>query len=220
MEEIFTSHSDLFAMASQNHPFIKGCQKGTINQLQLNIWLLQDYKFMPHYVDFIKNLALIAPDGDKKGFWEEKACVAAEAMSNLMLAAIKKRGLSQLGSQYPATTRLIDFLELLKSRSYAVQVFAHFLFLKVYEDVWEYLRYLIVNGIPTDVDRAHYLDQKLTLNPGFVNMLGHIELIAKRELESGACDLDEASLVFEDIMTLEIGFWNLAFEMGQLDDFN
>jgi len=217
MESIFTTHSDLFAMAKHNHPFIYACKNGSINPLQFNIWLLQDYKFMPHYVKFIKNLALIAPDGDKS-FWEEKAEVATLAQSNLMLTGIHKHGLSLLGSEYPATTRLIEFLESIQSRSYATQVFAHYLFLKVYEDVWEYLRYLIVNGVPINKRDDSYTDQKFTLNPGFKSMLDQIESIATRELESG--DMDEASLIFETIMKLEIGFWNMAFEMGRLEDFN
>jgi thiaminase len=89
----------------------------------------------------------------------------------------------------------------------------------VYEDVWEYLRYLIVNGVPINKrDDSLYTDQKFTLNPGFKSMLDQIESIATRELESG--DMDEASLIFETIMKLEIGFWNMAFEMGRLEDFN
>lgn len=219
MEEIFNIHSDLFSLASSNHPFILGCKDGSINPLQFNIWFLQDYKFMSFYIDFIKNLTLIAPDVDKS-FWEEKAAVATHAMSDLMITGITKSGLSLNGLEYPETTRMIEYLKSLQeTRSYAIQVFAHFLFLKVYEEPWEYLRYFIVNGIQSKNDRSKF-DQKITLNPGFKQMLDHIESMAMREMKSGACDFDEASLVFENIMKLEIDFWHMAMENGRLEDFN
>lgn len=218
MEDIFTTHSDLFAMASHNHPFIVGCKDNTINNLQLNIWLLQDFKFMSHYVEFIKNLASISPDADKS-FWESKAEVATNAMHTLMFTAITKRGLSLNGSVYPATTRLIKFLESLKARSYAIQVFAHLVFLKVYEDAWETLRYLIVNGKPAPGEPS-LQDMELTLNPGFKQMLDHIESLALKGLESGECSMDEASLLFEEMMKLENDFWTMAMEEGRLEDFN
>ena len=65
-EACFRQHKHAWDAAVQ-HPFLKSCQQGSINQCQFDTWLVQDYLFVKEFTRLAANLLTVAPYCDYEG---------------------------------------------------------------------------------------------------------------------------------------------------------
>ena len=52
--KVFAKNASLWSLASIDHPFLQGCVTGAVTTTQFDTWLVQDFKYVHHFLSFLQ----------------------------------------------------------------------------------------------------------------------------------------------------------------------
>ncbi len=121
--------------AATVHPFLTMCQLGTIKPKQFNTWLVQDYLFVVEFTRFVARILANAPTHHF-----DILLSGLNALSDELIwfkAKAEERQLKLSASPQAACSQYCEYLELVASMPYAVQVTALWAIELAYNQGWQ-----------------------------------------------------------------------------------
>jgi thiaminase/transcriptional activator TenA len=199
-KDLVTIHAEAWERATV-HPFLTGCQRGTITAAQFNTWLVQDYLFAKDFTRMVGKMLGAAPDHHL-----DLLLAGLIALKDELLwfqAKAEERGLNLETPRQTTCTQYCDFMAGLVREPYPVQATALWAIESAYNQGWE------KNG-PMSAPYTEFADR--WGNPGFTD---YVKLLAAQadEALTQASDHTQAlaSTTFLRIANLETAFWQMAF---------
>jgi thiaminase/transcriptional activator TenA len=199
-KDLVTIHAEAWERATV-HPFLTGCQRGTITAAQFNTWLVQDYLFAKDFTRMVGKMLGAAPDHHL-----DLLLAGLIALKDELLwfqAKAEERGLNLETPRQTTCTQYCDFMAGLVREPYPVQATALWAIESAYNQGWE------KNG-PMPAPYTEFADR--WGNPGFTD---YVKLLAAQadEALTQASDHTQAlaSTTFLRIANLETAFWQMAF---------
>jgi formylaminopyrimidine deformylase / aminopyrimidine aminohydrolase len=187
--------------AATEHPFLAGIREGSLDPARFAAWLGQDYLFAGALLSFQARLLARAPRTAQPTLVRGAAALVEEL--SWFETQAGQRGLSLAAVPAPSTLEYLALLGRLDTSPTPVALVALWALERVYRDAWqsaapgaESYREIV----------AHWTE------PGFadyVAALEHLADIALTEFPSA-----EQRTVFDDVLRLEIAFWDAGTATG------
>ena len=196
---LFEAHQTLFKQAV-DHKFLRSIKEGTIQDKQFNVWLQQDYVFV---LEFIRLMASLLEDAPPSHFNLLISGLTAIAEEKLWFEEeIKQRKLDLEPKVHENCLDYLKFMEKLRKSTYSVKLLGVFLIERVYEKAWD------LGPLKGQYDKI----AKRWSNKEFSFYVERLETITNETFQKEK-DFQEKELemVFQNVMELEIKFWEMAF---------
>ena len=211
--KVFANHASLWARASKEHPFLQGCVTGAVTTAQFDTWVVQDFKYVHHFLSFLqKVLGNATITTDQEILQGGVATVTNELLWFQGMA--KQRNADLNVPTMPHTDTYGAFMATMGNESYAIQLLVMYMVEKCYCEAWCHV--LAQGGI--DGPYAQFAKQWSGEEfRTYVEQLGNMAVVAgmtafdQKEWERRISDL------FVEIMNLECGFWEMAFQSSVVD---
>jgi formylaminopyrimidine deformylase / aminopyrimidine aminohydrolase len=204
IESAFVDNAELWLDASENHAFLVGCANGTVTESQFNTWLVQDYMYVTSFHQFLSAIMKDAPVVDDEIL--KSGMVALNNELAWFQERARERGLDLSVSPLPTTIKYKEFMSTMAPCDYSLKMVALYLIERVYQKAWSSV--LVRGG-------EEGLYSKFAKNWGnkeFAGYVDELEIVANRELKKSTIDAKNLQALFKEIMTLEVMFWDMAFE--------
>ena len=204
LSSLFAENNDLWLDASENHAFLKGCANGTVSTKQFDTWLVQDYMYVTSFHNFLDGIIKSAPEVDNEIL--NAGMVALNNELTWFRERAKDRGLDLDVAALPTTIKYKDFMKTMAPADYSTQIIALYLIERVYQQAWSVV---LERG---GKDGMYSLFAVNWGNKEFGQYVDQLETIAERESTGNKVDPAYLQTLFKEIMSLEIMFWDMAFE--------
>ncbi|MBD0336760.1 MAG: TenA family transcriptional regulator [Cyanobacteria bacterium Co-bin13] len=183
------------------HPFLSGCQTGTIRPEQFNTWLVQDYLFVKEFTRMLGRVLAAAPDSHL-----DSLLSGLEALKDELLWFQAKAAERQLDLNTPRQAtcqQYCEFMASLATLPYAVQATALWAIEYAYNQGWQ-------RPGPMPQPYSEFADR--WGNPGFTEYVNILAQQADMALAATAPEVQQqAQAVFLRVAALEADFWQMAF---------
>ncbi|WP_026079535.1 TenA family transcriptional regulator [Spirulina subsalsa] len=201
---LLDKHTELWQKATI-HPFLGQCKLGTIQPIQFNTWLVQDYLFVVEFTRLVGRILNAAPvehfDSilgglnalkDELNWFRDKA-----TQRDLNLSTIKQATCQEY----------CDFLLEITEMSYPVQAVGLWAIELAYNQGWQ---------LPGPMPEPYAEFANRWGNVAFTEYVSILEQQADAVLETASETVEQqAESVFVRIAQLENAFWQMAFTGGQ-----
>ena len=204
LSSLFAKNNDLWLDASENHAFLKGCANGTVSTKQFDTWLVQDYMYVTSFHNFLDGIIKSAPEVDTEIL--NTGMVALNNELTWFRERAKDRGLDLDVAALPTTIKYKEFMKTMAPTDYSTQIIALYLIERVYQKAWSVV---LERG---GKDGMYSLFAVNWGNKDFGLYVDQLETIAERESTGHKVDPAYLQTLFKEIMSLEIMFWDMAFE--------
>ena len=206
--KVFATNASLWALASKDHPFLQGCVTGAVTTAQFDTWLVQDFKYVHHFLAFLKRVLENATiQNDKAILQGGVATVTNELLWFQGMAKERNADLNVPTMKHTDTYGA--FMAKMGNEPYAVQLMVMYLVEKCYLEAWCHVQ--AQGGV--DGPYAKFAKQWSSGEfRTYVDQLGDMAVVA------GMTTLDQnewerrISELFVEIMNLECCFWEMAFQ--------
>lgn len=199
-QDLLQAHSLNWQQATI-HPFLQGCQAGTLAQAQFNTWLVQDYLFVKSFTRMLARVLAAAPDADLDSLLSGLGALQDELRWFEQKAA--ERELSLNAPYQPTCQQYCEFMAALSIAPYAVQATALWAIELAYNQGWQ------LPG-PMPVPYTEFAER--WGNPGFTAYVAVLEQQANAALAVASSAVQQqAESAFLRVAALEAAFWQMAF---------
>ena len=204
LTSLFSENNALWLDASENHAFLRGCADGTVSSKQFDTWLVQDYMYVTSFHSFLDGIIKSAPVVDNEIL--NTGMVALNNELAWFRERAKERGLDLDIAALPTTLRYKEFMKTMAPKDYSTHLIALYLIERVYQKAWSVV---LERG---GKDGAYSLFALNWGNKEFGEYVDQLETIAERENTENKVDPGFLHSLFKEIMSLEIMFWDMAYE--------
>lgn len=188
------------------HPFLTGCQQGTISVSQFNTWLVQDVLFVKAFTRMVGRVLAAAPDPHLNHVLSGLAALQDELL--WFQAKAQERSLDLGQRPQPTCQQYIEFMASLAVQPYAVQAVALWAIEYAYNQGWQ---------LPGPMLAPYNEFADRWGNAGFTE---YVKLLAAQANEALATassrEQDQAQQAFLRVAELEAAFWQMAFSAPQI----
>jgi thiaminase len=199
-KDLVKIHAEAWRRATV-HPFLTGCQQGTITATQFNTWLVQDYLFVKDFTRMVGKMLTAAPDHHLDVLLAGLVALKDELV--WFQAKAEERGLTLRAPCQVTCAQYGDFMAGLVLEPYPVQAAALWAIEAAYNQGWQ-------NPGPMPAPYTEFADRW-----GNIGFTDYVKLLATQadEVLSQASDHTQAltSTTFLRIANLETAFWQMAF---------
>jgi thiaminase/transcriptional activator TenA len=183
------------------HPFLSGCQRGTLHPTQFNTWLMQDYRFVKDFTRLVGRVLGAAPDPHLDGLLAGLGALREELLWFQAKAA--ERSLDLETPPQPTCRQYCEFMASLAIAPYPVQATALWAIECAYNQGWQ---------LPGPMPEPYSEFADRWGNPGFTD---YVHLLAA-QADAALAVADPATQVkaeaaFLRVAELESAFWQMAF---------
>ncbi|ESA32934.1 transcription activator [Leptolyngbya sp. Heron Island J] len=205
-QKLLSKHPSQWQAATV-HPFLAQCQQGTIQPVQFNTWLVQDYHFVIEFTRLAASLIQTAPASHLDTLLS--GIIALKDELNWFQAKVTER---QLDLNQPLQATCItyrQFMQNLAQQPYPVKAVGFWAIELAYNQGWQ-------SHSPMPEPYTEFADRW-----GNAAFTTYVELLAG-QADSALQDTDdplkaEAEAVFLRIASLEKDFWQMAYAGGASD---
>ena len=198
-DQLLEKHSQAWRAATV-HPFLTQCQSGTIQPRQFNTWLVQDYLFVVKLTRFVARILANAPTHHF-----DILLSGLNALSDELIwfkAKAEERQLNLSTERKATCSQYCEYLELLASMPYAVQVVTLWAIELAYNQGWQ------LPG-PMPEPYAEFADR--WGNQDFTEYVKLLEQLADEVLSTADATIQvRAESAFLEISRLEKEFCSMA----------
>jgi thiaminase/transcriptional activator TenA len=199
-QHLLQTHSQAWKDATV-HPFLEQCKLGTIQPLQFNTWLVQDYLFVVEFTRMVARSLVAAPPAHFDILLSGLGALKDEL--NWFHAKAAERHLDLATQPQPTCQEYCAFMESLDSQAYPVQAVALWAIELAYNQGWQ-----LPGTMPAPYDE--FADR--WGNPGFTEYVGFLEQQADEALQTAAPEVQrQTEAAFLEVARLEQDFWQMAF---------
>jgi thiaminase/transcriptional activator TenA len=199
-QTLLANHPDAWQTATI-HPFLVGCQQGTILPAQFNTWLVQDYQFVIEFTRMAGRLLAAAPPADFQVLLSGLGALQEELAWFQAKAA--ERRLDLTVPQQPVCAQYCQMMADLAAQPYAIQATAFWAIELAYNQGWQ-------RHSPMPEPYAEFADR--WGNPGFTEYVQQLAVQADQALQvSDDAIQAQAETAFLAVARLEQDFWQMAF---------
>ena len=182
------------------HPFLTQCQSGTIHPKQFNTWLVQDYLFVIEFTRFVARVLANAPIhhfdillGGLNALKDELIWFKAKA---------EERQLDLLAEPQLTCSQYCEYLELVTSMPYGVQVITLWAIELAYNQGWQ---------LPGTMPEPYAEFAHRWGNQDFTEYVKLLEQVADEALSTANETIQtQVESSFLKIASLEKDFWSMA----------
>ncbi len=186
--------------AATVHPFLTQCQLGTIQPKQFNTWLVQDYLFV---IEFTRFIARILANASTHHF--DILLSGLNALSDELIwfkAKAEERQLNLSAEPQPTCSQYCEYLELVVSMPYAVQMTTLWTIELAYNQGWQ---------LPGTMPEPYAEFANRWGNRDFTEYVKLLERLADEVLSTADETIQtQAESAFLKIASLEKDFWSMA----------
>lgn len=204
LKTVFDDNAQLWMEASQSHPFLQGCITGAVTTAQFDTWLVQDFKYVHHFLAFIKAALQNATIATDQEALQGGVSVIGQELAWFQVMA-KERGVDLNVPAMTQTENYAQFMTSMNAESYPHQLVVLYLIEKVYLEAW----CLVESKGGESGPFAKFAKQWSSAEfRAYVDKLGVMALVA-----AGSCTpawVEKVQSLFIQVMQLEIGFWDMA----------
>ncbi len=198
-EQLLEKHSQAWHQATV-HPFLTRCQLGTIQPKQFNTWLVQDYLFVVEFTRFVARILANAP-----AHHFDILLSGLNALSDELIwfkAKAEERQLNLLPEPQATCSQYCEYLELVASMPYAVQVTALWAIELAYNQGWQ---------LPGTMPEPYAEFGNRWGNQDFTEYVKLLEQLADEVLLTADETIQvRAESAFLKIASFEKDFWSMA----------
>jgi formylaminopyrimidine deformylase / aminopyrimidine aminohydrolase len=198
--ELIERNRDAWRAATE-HPFLAGVREGTLDPARFSAWLGQDYLFAGALLSFQARLLARAPRPAQPTLVRGAAALVDELTWFETQAG--QRGLSLAAVPAPSTLDYLALLGRLDTSPTPVALVALWALERVYRDAWQAAA---PGAEPYREIVAHWTE------PGFADYVAELEHLADIALTDFPSA--EQQTVFDEVLRLEIAFWDAATATG------
>jgi nuclear transport factor 2 (NTF2) superfamily protein/thiaminase len=213
VSKVFDTNASLWAKASKEHPFLQGIVTGAVTTAQFDTWLVQDFKYVHHFLSFLqKVLGNASTTNDQVILQGGVATVTNELVWFQGMA--KQRNTDLNVPTLPHTDKYGAFMAKMGNECYAIQLVVMYLVEKCYCDAWCHV--LAQGG--ADGPYAQFAVQWSSREfQMYVEQLGNMAVVAGMETPLDQHEWEQQiSNLFVEIMKLECDFWEMAFQSSSV----
>ena len=183
------------------HPFLKGCENGTIQPAQFNTWLVQDYLFVKEFTRMLGRTLAAAPDGHLDTLLGGLVALKDELL--WFQAKATERDLNLDTPRQPTCLQYCEFMASLAVAPYPVQAVALWAIEYAYNQGWQ-------RHSPMPEPYNEFADR--WGNPGFTEYVNLLAAQADVALaDTNQAIQQQAAAAFLRVAELEKDFWQMAF---------
>ena len=210
--KVFDANASLWSSASKEHQFLQGCITGAVSIAQFDTWLVQDFNYVHHFLSFLQKVLGNASIGDDQQILQ--GGVATVTNELLWFQGMAKQRNADLNvPTMPHTDKYGAFMGKMGNESYAVQLIVMYLVEKCYCEAWCHV--LAQGGV--DGPYASFAKQWSGAEfRTYVEQLGNMAVVAGMTVFEQNEWEQKISNLFVEIMNLECGFWEMAFQSSSL----
>mmetsp|Transcript_23503 Transcript_23503/g.41000 ORF Transcript_23503/g.41000 Transcript_23503/m.41000 type:complete len:257 (+) Transcript_23503:85-855(+) len=200
---------ELWTECTEAHPFLQGCFEGNLDDQKFDTWLVQDYHFVKTFQEFVGDgVYKKAPAEHRATIRDGIAALEDELVWFQQMA--RSRNIEGLEDAIllPANVAYRKYLQLLvEEGDYTILAVAFWAIEVVYQEAWA----RVLEG---GARRFHEFAARWG-NDGFGAYVAQLEKQADEALVgAGSHAAGDAAAVLKQVMQLEVGFWQMAFEGG------
>lgn len=187
------------------HPFLTGCQRGTLHPAQFNTWLVQDFLFVKDFTRMVGRVLGVAPDAHIDGLLAGLGALKDELLWFEAKAA--ERSLNLSTPPQPTCQRYCEFMASLALQPYTVQATALWAIECAYNQGWQ---------LPGPMPEPYTEFADRWGNPGFTDYVHLLAAQADAALATVSPEVQaQAEAVFLQVADLEAAFWQMAFAAAE-----
>ena len=191
--------------SATTHPFLTGCQSGSLRPDQFNTWLVQDFLFVKDFTRMVGRVLGAAPDGDIDGLLAGLGALKDELL--WFEAKVAERSLNLSTSPQPTCQRYCEFMAGLATQPYAVQATALWAIEYAYNQGWQ---------LPGPMPEPYTEFADRWGNPGFTDYVHLLAAQADAALATASPEVQaQAEATFLQVADLEAAFWQMAFTAAE-----
>ncbi|MGC9506078.1 TenA family transcriptional regulator [Baaleninema sp.] len=200
LKRLLQKHDRLWNDATR-HPFLEGCQAGTIRPEQFNTWLTQDYLFVVEFTRFLANVLAAAPVAHFDVLLG--GLVAIKEELNWFREKARERGLNLEAEKQATCEEYTQYLASWGVKPYPVQATALWAIELAYNQGWQ---------LPGQMTAPYDEFADRWGNPGFTEYVKCLERQANESWQTASEGVQpQAEAVFCEVARLERDFWQMAF---------
>ncbi len=198
-DQLLEKHTQAWHTATV-HPFLTQCQLGTIQPKQFNTWLVQDYLFVIEFTRFVARILANAPTHHFDILLSGLNALSDELIWFKVKA--EERQLNLSAEPQPTCSQYCEYLELVASMPYAVQVTALWALELAYNQGWQ---------LPGTMPEPYAEFANRWGNQDFTEYVKLLEQLADEALSTADETIQvRAESAFLKIASLEKDFWSMA----------
>lgn len=191
--------------SATTHPFLTGCQSGTLHPAQFNTWLVQDFLFVKDFTRMVGRVLGAAPDDHIDGLLAGLGALKDELLWFEAKAA--ERSLNLSTAPQPTCQRYCEFMGGLATQPYAVQATALWAIEYAYNQGWQ---------LPGPMPEPYTEFADRWGNPGFTDYVHLLAAQADAALATASPEfVAQAEAAFLQVADLEAAFWQMAFTAAE-----
>ncbi|MBD2230435.1 TenA family transcriptional regulator [Phormidium tenue] len=191
--------------SATTHPFLAGCQSGTLHPAQFNTWLVQDFLFVKDFTRMVGRVLGAAPDDHIDGLLAGLGALKDELLWFEAKAA--ERSLNLSTSPQLTCQRYCEFMASLAARPYSVQATALWAIEYAYNQGWQ---------LPGPMPEPYTEFADRWGNPGFTDYVHLLAAQADAALAIASPEVQaQAEAAFLQVADLEANFWQMAFTAAE-----
>ncbi|HIK44222.1 MAG TPA: TenA family transcriptional regulator [Leptolyngbyaceae cyanobacterium M65_K2018_010] len=199
-KSLLQTHTEAWQRATV-HPFLTGCQQGTLQPSQFNTWLVQDYLFVKDFTRMVGRVLAAAPDPHLDALLAGLVALKDELL--WFQAKATERQLDLNTPRQGSCERYCEFLASLAPAPYPVQATALWAIEYAYNQGWQ------LPG-PMPAPYTEFADR--WGNPGFTDYVNLLAAQADGALATAnESTQTQAERAFLRVAELEAAFWQMAF---------
>jgi thiaminase/transcriptional activator TenA len=185
------------------HPFLTGCQEGTIQAAQFNTWLVQDFLFVQDFTRMVGRALAAAPDAHLDSLLGGLVALKDELL--WFQAKATERNLDLNTSQLTTCQRYSEFMASLAVTPYGVQATALWAIEYAYNQGWQ---------LPGPMPEPYTEFAERWGNPGFTEYVDILASQADAALANSSTETQaQAEAAFLRVAELETAFWQMTFAL-------
>lgn len=193
--------------AATVHPFLVQCQQGTIQPIQFNTWLVQDYHFVLEFTLLAANLIQTAPAAHLDNLLGGIIALKDELLWFQAKATERQLDLNQ--PLQPTCKTYCQYMAGLAQQPYPVKAVAFWAIELAYNQGWQ-------GHSPMPDPCTEFADRW-----GNADFTAYVELLAEQAnnalQDANEVVQAEAKTAFLKVASLEKDFWQMAYEGGASD---
>ncbi|MBD0268137.1 MAG: TenA family transcriptional regulator [Cyanobacteria bacterium Co-bin8] len=199
-EHLIDAHPTAWQQATV-HPFLSGCQTGTIRPEQFNTWLVQDYLFVKEFTRMLARVLAAAPDTNLDSLLSGLGALKDELLWFQAKAAERQLELST--PRQATCQQYCEFMASLVTVPYAVQATALWAIEYAYNQGWQ---------LPGPMPQPYSEFADRWGNLGFTEYVKILAQQADVALATATPEVQQqAQAAFLRVAALEADFWQMAF---------
>jgi nuclear transport factor 2 (NTF2) superfamily protein/thiaminase len=204
LKTVFDDNAALWLEASQLHPFLQGCITGAVTTAQFDTWLVQDFKYVHHFLAFLKAALQNATVASDQETLQGGVTVVSQELVWFQTMA-KDRGVDLNVASMTQMENYAQFMIAMGAESYAYQLVVLYLVEKVYLEAWCHVESKGGESGPYAKFAKQWSGAEFR---SYVDKLGKMALAASGPFTPAWAE--KVQSLFIQVMQLENGFWDMA----------